>query len=176
MDLLVWFATFLTSVFVNWTAAKTNDRWIHIVVLMLLAAIGNAIATGTTGFGPRYFAMFLMPMGSIASYTILVSWVSISFPRPLVKRSSAIAISNMIGNTATIYGSYMYAQSTGPQYIPGGTANTVISVMVAVLAVVLRYIHKWENKKLEAAEQEAATSEGVVARAEGAPPGFRYIY
>lgn len=34
---------------------------------MLVAAIGNAIAAGTTVVGARFFAMFLMPMGSVAS-------------------------------------------------------------------------------------------------------------
>lgn len=34
---------------------------------MLVSAVGNAIATGTTVLGARYFAMFLMPMGAISA-------------------------------------------------------------------------------------------------------------
>jgi len=34
---------------------------------MLLAAVGNAIAAGTTVVGARFFAMFLMPMGAVSS-------------------------------------------------------------------------------------------------------------
>jgi hypothetical protein len=34
---------------------------------MIVSAIGNAIATGTTVLGARYFAMFLMPMGAISA-------------------------------------------------------------------------------------------------------------
>lgn len=48
-----------------------------------------------------------MPMGAVSAYQIIIAWVANSFPRPLVKRSAAIAIANMIGNTASIYGSYM---------------------------------------------------------------------
>lgn len=35
--------------------------------LMIVAAIGNAIATGTTNIGARFFAMFLMPMGAVSA-------------------------------------------------------------------------------------------------------------
>lgn len=61
------FATFLVSIFVTWTSARTGDRSIHIICLMLVAVIGNAIATATTNIGARFFAMFLMPMGAVSA-------------------------------------------------------------------------------------------------------------
>jgi hypothetical protein len=172
---------------------------------MIVAAVGNAIAAGTTNKGARFFAMFLMPMGAVSACEsinsphvqlqphvsilmciipdqIIVSWVANSFPRPLAKRSATIAICNMIGNTATIYGSYMYPASMGPRYIPGGSANAAVCVIVALLALTLRYVHKWENKKLDRAEQEqAASGEAglkvpVEAAAGRAGARFRYVY
>lgn len=89
----------------------------------------------------------------------------------------------MIGNTATIYASYMYPESSGPRYIPGGVANTVVCVVVAGLAIVLRFVHIRENKKLEKLEQEAAQpgEPGMKVPIEAAigdrrVAGFRYIY
>ncbi|KAK3343442.1 major facilitator superfamily domain-containing protein [Lasiosphaeria hispida] len=177
----VWFATFLISVCVTFTSAKTRDRSIHIFCLMLLSATGNAIATGSTALPARFFAMFLMPMGAVSAYQILLAWIANSFPRPTVKRSASLAIANMFGNTASIYGSYMYPSSTAPQYVPGGSTNAVVCLLVGSLAIVLRYIHKWENKKLEKAErEEAANAEaGVTSDAvEGdrRALGFRYVY
>jgi hypothetical protein len=64
----VWFATFLISVAVTWSAGTTGDRSIHICVLILFAVAGNAIVAGTTVVGARYFAMFL---------------VSLPFPNPI---------------------------------------------------------------------------------------------
>lgn len=61
------FATFLVSILVTWTSARTKDRSIHIICLMLVAAVGNAVATATTNVGARFFAMFLMPMGAISA-------------------------------------------------------------------------------------------------------------
>ena len=172
----VWFATFLTSVLVTWTAAKTKDRSIHIVCLMLASAVGNAIATGTTVVGARFFAVFLMPMGAFSAFAIIVGWIANSFPRPLVKRSVSIAICNMIGNTASIYGSYMYDEAAAPQYVPGGSANAVVCVLVGILAIVLRTLHQRENKKLERAEAEEIGETEDGATTEGRAVRFRYVY
>lgn len=109
---------------------------------------------------------------------IILSWVANSFPRPMVKRSAAVAIANMIGNTASIYGSYMYPATDAPQYIPGGSANSVICLLVGLLALFLRYLHKWENKKLEKVEREEAENPeaAVAAGGDRRVAGFRYIY
>lgn len=86
----------------------------------------------------------------------------------------------MVGNTASIYGSYMYPSSAAPQYVPGGSANAVICLLVGLLAIVLRYLHKWENRKLEKAEvEDAANAEAGVttdSSVDKRVTGFRYIY
>lgn len=156
---------------VNWTAARSKDKWIHISSLMLVSAIGNAVVTASTDKGARFFAMFLMAIGAISANTIVVGWIANSFPRPLVKRSCAIAMTNMIGNTSSIYGVYLYDKSTGPRYIPGGSANAVICLLTAVVAGVLMLVHRNENKKLSKAEREGTERGELVSNA-----GFRYIY
>ncbi|KAJ5007386.1 MFS transporter prlL [Colletotrichum sp. SAR 10_99] len=62
-----WAATFLISVCVTYSSSKTRDRSLHIFCLTLLSGVGNAIATGSSVVGVRYFAMFLMPMGAISA-------------------------------------------------------------------------------------------------------------
>lgn len=66
-DVYSQFATFLVSVLVTYTSSKTGDRSLHIICLMVVAAIGNAIATATTSVGARFFAMFLMPLGAVSA-------------------------------------------------------------------------------------------------------------
>lgn len=100
-----------------------------------------------------------------------------SFPRPLVKRSAAIATANMIANTASIYGSYMYPLSHAPQYVPGGSANAAVCVIVALIALALRFVHIKENKKLEEAEtNDTGMTDTQRAHADRRAFGFRYIY
>lgn len=88
----------------------------------------------------------------------------------------------MFGNTASSYGSYMYPISNAPQYVPGGSANSIICLVVALLALVLRYVHIWENKKLERAEREMAEAGDTTVATAGESDrgrravGFRYVY
>ncbi|KAL3429270.1 major facilitator superfamily domain-containing protein [Aspergillus tetrazonus] len=166
----VWIATFLVSLVVTWTSGKTNDRSIHIICLMTVSIIGCIICTATTNLGARFFGMFLMPMGAVSAYQIIIAWVANSFPRPLVKRSAAIATTNMIGNTASIYGSYMWPSSSGPRYIPGGSATASVALLVALMAFVIRVVHVRMNKGLEEKENEVVEDEQL-----DAPRGFRYI-
>ncbi|OQD90030.1 hypothetical protein PENANT_c002G07853 [Penicillium antarcticum] len=171
----VWIATFLTSLLVTWTSGKTNDRSLHIIVLMIVSVVGGIIVTASDNIGAKFFAMFLMPMGAVSAYQIIVAWVANSFPRPLVKRSAAIAVANMIGNTASIYGSYMWPSSSGPRYIPGGSATAAIAFLVALVALVIRLVHMHMNKQLD----ETDTSQDLRASdpndLETRAVGFRYI-
>ena len=113
-------------------------------------------------------------MGAVSAYQIIIAWVANSFPRPLVKRSAAIAVANMIGNTASIYGSYMWPASSGPRYIPGGSATAAIAFLVAVLAFVIRLVHAHMNKRLEEEENSGSQPSGL-SELETRVVGFRYI-
>jgi MFS family permease len=166
----VWIATFLVSLVVTWTSGRSNDRGIHIISLMMVSVVGCIICTATTNLGAKFFGMFLMPMGAVSAYQIIIAWVANSFPRPLVKRSAAIAVANMIGNTASIYGSYMWPSSSGPRYIPGGSATAGVAFVVALLAFVIRVVHARLNKRLEEDEQQAGEEDDM-----DRPNRFRYI-
>ncbi|EKD20894.1 uncharacterized protein L3040_005834 [Drepanopeziza brunnea f. sp. 'multigermtubi'] len=170
----VWLATFLVSLFVTWTSGRSSDRSIHIACLMLVSLLGNIIVVSATSTGARFFAMFLMPMGAVSAYQIIIAWVANSFLRPAVKRSASIAICNMVGNTASIYGSYMYPKSDGPRYLAGGAAVAGVCLLVAVFALVLRVVHVKENQKLEKLENEAEVGDlGELRPRRGL--GFRYV-
>lgn len=167
----VWFLTFLVSLGVTYTSGKTGDRSIHIICLLMVSCVGNIIVVSTLNTGARFFAMFLMPLGAVSAYQIIITWVANSFPRPLVKRSAAIAICNMIGNASNIYGPYLYPASEGPRYLAGGAAVAGLCLAVAGLAFLLRLIHIKENKKLEALENDNTIREG-----DARGVGFRYVY
>ncbi|KAL2869586.1 putative MFS transporter [Aspergillus lucknowensis] len=166
----VWIATFLVSLVVTWTSGKTNDRSIHIICLMSVSVVGCIICTASTNIGARFLGMFMMPMGAVSAYQIIIAWVANSFPRPLVKRSAAIATANMIGNTASIYGSYMWPSSSGPRYVPGGSATAAVALLVAAMAYVIRVVHVRMNRGLQEKENTVEREEEL-----DAPRGFRYI-
>lgn len=56
----VWFVAWLAAILTTWTAGRTGDRSIHIMVLLIVSAVGNAITTGATNLGARMFGMYLV--------------------------------------------------------------------------------------------------------------------
>lgn len=173
----VWIATFLVSLAVTYTSGRFNDRSFHIIALMLISVVGNIIVVSTLNTGARFFAMFLMPMGAVSAYQIILTWLANSFPRPLVKRSACISIANMIGNTANIYGPYMYPSTDEPRYLAGGAATAAVAFSVAAMAVLIRIILKKQNKKLSEREIMESNVGGNDTRAgqDVRATGFRYI-
>ncbi|KAJ5155132.1 uncharacterized protein N7500_010571 [Penicillium coprophilum] len=158
----VWMATFLVSLLVTWTSGKLNNRSLHIICLMIISVVG-VIATVTTNFGAEFFAIFL----NVTYHSIVAN----PFPRPLVKRSAAIAIANMVGNTASIYGSYMWPSSSGPRYISGGSATAAITFLVTLVALVIRFVHVQMNQRRDETGVIHSTATDLEARA----VGVRYI-
>lgn len=114
-----------------------------------------------------------MPIGAVLAFQIIVVWTANSFIRPMVKRSSAIAICNMIGNYASAWGSYLYPASSAPHYILSGSISASMCLVVTLLALVLRYAHQYENKKLDEAERDAQISMTAQKKKN---TGFRYVY
>ena len=71
----------------------------------------------------------------------------------------------------------MYDATAAPQYIPGGTANAVVCLLVIMVALVLRFVHQRENKKLVKAEEDLAHGGGAASTGgTRVAPGFRYVY
>ncbi|KAI1780774.1 putative MFS transporter [Hypoxylon cercidicola] len=176
----VWVLTFLASLAVTYTSGRCADRSIHVVCLIAVSAAGNILVVSTLNTSARFFALFLLPLGAVPAYQIILAWIAGSFPRPLVKRSACISIGNMIGNTANIYGTYMYPSSQGPRYLPGGAATAADCLLVALLAIVARLVLQRQNKKLAAREafesSDGHSPEPLAGGQEaGTPTGFRYI-
>ncbi|KAL7623627.1 hypothetical protein AAE478_005179 [Parahypoxylon ruwenzoriense] len=176
----VWVLTFSVSLVVTHTSGRFSDRSIHIACLMLISVAGNIVVVSTLNTAARFFALFLLPLGAVPSYQIILAWVANSFPRPLVKRSVCISFANMIGNSANIYGTYMYPSSDGPRYLAGGCSTAAVALLVALLALITRLVLHRQNVKLAACEaSESSSSDGAGARAGGrgptTPVAFRYI-
>ena len=72
-------------------------------------------------------------------------------------------------------GTYVKDMSTGKTFLRAACGT----LLVGALAIVLRYLHKWENRKLEQAERARAENpEGAISdsSADVRADGFRYVY
>jgi len=56
----VWFAAWFVACGVTWSADRTGDRAIHIIVASLVSGLGNALVAASSNVGVRFFGMFLV--------------------------------------------------------------------------------------------------------------------
>jgi hypothetical protein len=134
----------------SWHSDKTGERWLHIVWPQVLCSIGFIISATTTNLAARYTATFLMMSVSV-SFGCILAWVSTSMARPPTKRAAAYAIINAGSNLASIYASYFYPKSQGPEYWQANTANVAFACLCIILATATRFYLVWRNQQLEKA-------------------------
>ena len=68
----VWIGKFLVSPVTN-TPAWFKDRSFHMIGLMLVSVVDNTIAAAELNTAAHYFAIFLIDMGAVAAYYIILS-------------------------------------------------------------------------------------------------------
>lgn len=66
---------------------------------------------------------------------LVLTWVPNVISWPAEKRAVAIALVNALGNSASIYGVFLWPKTDAPRYIPGWSATTVFMALVGTIAV-----------------------------------------
>ncbi|KAE8315070.1 major facilitator superfamily domain-containing protein [Aspergillus transmontanensis] len=140
-------ATF-TSVAVSWSSGHFNERTWHVTVSKALAIIGFAVACGTLNIGARYFAMILFVGATYGVNNINIAWTAATLGQTDEKKAVAIAITNTLGNLASVYTPYLWPDSDAPRFALAMYCSIGFSVGVVILAWVMRIILTRENRKL----------------------------
>jgi hypothetical protein len=99
-----------------WHADRTGERFRHLSIPFLIGSGAFAIAAATTNVAARYTAFMIMIPALYSGHVVALAWVSNTIARPAEKRAAAYAFTNTIANCASIWGSYLYPQSSGPRY------------------------------------------------------------
>ncbi|KAF2093326.1 MFS transporter [Rhizodiscina lignyota] len=167
------FAT-IASLATSISSDKRGERCYHLAAPLAIGVIGFIIAAITTGLVPRYAALFLILGGVYGGFDVAIAWVSSTLPAPAEKRATALALTNMVGNTPQIFAPYLYDKRTGPRYVPAMTANAAFLFASIGFAILLRLCLVRENRKLDAGEM---AEEEPVKDTEGAKlvGSFRYV-
>ncbi len=63
-------------------------------------------------------------------------WVANIIDSPAEERAVAIALVNVLGNSASLYGVFLWPSKDAPRYIPGFSATNCWMAMIAVVALV----------------------------------------
>ena len=135
--------------FNGWYADRTSKRSPHIIYPSVVCAIGIIITMATTNVPARYFALFLMLPGAYGCFQVSNAWMANIAARPQKKRAIALAMNNALGNTALVWTPYLYPSSDGPRYITAWSVNLALTVVTLVSAVVLSFVLRRDNKKID---------------------------
>lgn len=144
----------------SWHSDKHRERWLHIVWPQVFCSIGFIISATTLNVAARYTATFMM-MSVYGSFGCILSWVSTTLPRPATKRAVSYAVINAGSNFASIYASYFYPKSHGPQYWQANIINVAFSATCVLLATSLHFYLRWRNIQLRKEGDADLLAEGT---------------
>ena len=90
---------------------------------------------------------------------LTLTWVPNIIAFPAEKRAVSIALVNALGNSASIYGVFLWPSTDAPRYVPGFSATTVWLFLIAVLALVMNFLI--QKYPLEAPDAEAVVQQEI---------------
>ncbi|KAH9885694.1 nicotinamide mononucleotide permease [Xylariomycetidae sp. FL2044] len=147
---------------------RKQERFLHIVIPLIITLVANIIAVSSLNIGARYTAMMLLPASFYSATVVILSWITASMSQPAVKRAAAIAIINSLCNTPNIWASYLYFGA--PRYVVAFIVNVVATGLAIGFAVVTYLYLKRQNAKLDRG-QDLGKNGPTAAQIAG---GFRY--
>ncbi|KAH8892306.1 putative MFS transporter [Thozetella sp. PMI_491] len=161
----------LTTCLGAWHADRTGERYLHVTLPLLLAVAAFVIAATTTSLAPHYLSMMLMISGIYPGFVVALGWISNTVTRPPAKRAAALALITAVGNSSSIYASYMFQSFMAPRYILAMTMCSVGLILAIVSASILRFQLCRLNGRLERGEHV----EGVTRLGTDIGRDFRFL-
>ncbi|CCE85803.1 Piso0_005437 [Millerozyma farinosa CBS 7064] len=156
-------------------ADKTGERYWHVVIPLIGALISFIISASTLNTAARYFAMCIMIPTLYCAFTTILSWMSNCIPRPPMKRAIAIGLMNCIGNSTSIWNSYLYPSSQGPQYLVAFVCNCAFILCSIAAATILRFRLAKLNRKIIAGTMDWEKELGSGNDGSKIAPDFRFL-
>jgi MFS family permease len=182
-----FFLSFLTVILTCYIADRTQQRGLMVASLTLIGGIGYVILATSHSVGARYFGVFLAAAGIFPAIANILPWVTNNQGSD-TRRGAGIVLLNLIGQCGPLLGTRMYPMNEGPYYVKGQSVCAAFLFFCCLLALTLRTLLLWENKKLDKqygtiaqqklAIQEAAArgeSKEEVVAVENYGPLFRYV-
>ncbi|KAG5652487.1 hypothetical protein H0H81_004843 [Sphagnurus paluster] len=156
----VAFVAILTFCFVSdWRKERGN----YITLAACISGVSFVATVAASNLKVKYAFLCFAVGGVYAACPLTLLWVSSIIDHPAEKRAIAIAFVNGLGNSASIYGSFLWPSKTGPRYVQGFSVTIVFVFLLAALAQVNKYlIRKYPG---------AALNDGVAVDGKKSPYG-----
>ncbi|GAB1202965.1 hypothetical protein APSETT445_001589 [Aspergillus pseudonomiae] len=173
-----YFASFLVTIATTWIADRLQQRGLMLMVLSLIGAIGYVLLATCTSVGARYAGVFLAAIGVFPCIANILPW-ALNNQGSDSRRGMGIVILNLIGQCGPFLGTNVFPESDGPRYIRGQSICAAFMFFTMILALALRTLLVWENRRLDKqhgtqAEREArGWNKGENIAEENYGAGFR---
>ncbi|KAL8707524.1 MAG: hypothetical protein Q9220_007466 [cf. Caloplaca sp. 1 TL-2023] len=179
-----FFLSFLVTIFSVYVADKTQQRGATVMVMSTIGFIGYVLLAACETVGVRYFGVFLAAAGIFPSIANILPWV-LNNQGSDTRRGTGIAILNIIGQCGPLLGTNIFPKSEAPRYKKGMWVSAAFTIFTGFLALGLRTLLIWENKKLDqtygvksdlqASDDTDPSREKTAVGEENYGPSFRYV-
>ena len=119
MTIPIYAVAFVGILFFCFLSDYRKERGHYVSITAGGAALSFIITVAVDNKKVKY-AFLCFAVGCVyAACPLTLLWVSKVFQHPAEKRAVAIAIVNALGNSASIYGSFLWPTNTAPRYVQG---------------------------------------------------------
>ncbi|KAK0433316.1 major facilitator superfamily domain-containing protein [Armillaria borealis] len=141
-----------------------KERGNFVSLTSLIAGISFIIVVAVDAKKVKY-AFLCFAVGCVyAACPLTLLWVSSVIDHPAEKRAVAIALVNGLGNSASIYGSFLWPSTTGPRYVQGFATTTAFILTLCIMAQVFKVLlRKYPSQGLNDAERIVDEKQSDVA-------------
>ncbi|KAL7921641.1 major facilitator superfamily domain-containing protein [Trichoderma austrokoningii] len=123
----------------------------------------------------RYLAVYPAAIGFFNVVTLVIAW-NINNQASQSRQGGGFALMQVIGQCGPLIGTRLYPHRDAPYYTSGMRTCAVAMLSVAVLAVLLRFYLKRQNRKMDEAERERQADGSTVEEEGLVVPGKKQRY
>jgi MFS family permease len=156
---------------------RTRCRGLFVAGVMMISCTGWIILLVIVdNVQVRYFATFLVVMGSFAAIPITLSWVSNNAANES-QRAVELGMLNSIGQCFSILASFSFPSNEKPFWHRGFGLNLAFNALSAIVAVALYLSLRYENARRNRKEggRPSDMTDVDVYKYNDLAPGFRYV-
>lgn len=143
-----YFLAAIAAVCIAWSSDRFADRGWHFSAPICVAMIGYIVCMTTTHNVTRYAMSFLYVVGLFGANPLIQTWISGTLAKNPEKKTTSIAINNVLGQAGNVMAPYFFIANDEPRYILAFIMMFVMAALCVAGAMVLKYCLWRTNKKL----------------------------
>lgn len=170
-----YFLSFLVTITTTYIADRTQQRGFMVMGMAMVGGAGYIMLAVASTTAVRYAGVCLAAAGVFPTIANILPWV-VNNQGSDERRGAGVVIINIVGQCGPLLGTRVYPQKDRPNYVKGHSICAAFMVFVAILAIILRILLVWENRKLsEKYDTDAVAEDDDEEGVENYGPKFRYV-